>query len=144
MAPNIGSVFNKFLSLFVLLLHLGCFIFTSKLKDHHPNRPPPIKKRKKVSPLAPISSSPSRLKPHKALSSSWSYLKSIFSSKSSKTQTKSGTQTLTSARSSQQSIVTMIPPETHLSELPPRKNSSTGSCEESDIAADHHFFPFKK
>ncbi|KAJ6309940.1 hypothetical protein OIU76_014813 [Salix suchowensis] len=143
MAPNIGSVFNKFLSLFVLLLHLGCFIFTSKLNDHHPNRPPPIKKRKKVSPLAPISSSPSRLKPHKALSSSWSYLKSIFSSKPSKTQTKSGTQTLTSARSSQQSIVTMIPPETHLSELPPRKNSSTGSCEESDIAADHHFFPLR-
>ncbi|KAJ6409046.1 hypothetical protein OIU84_008690 [Salix udensis] len=138
MAPNIGSVFNKFLSLFVLLLHLGCFIFTSKLKDHHPNRPPPIKKRKKVSPLAPISSSPSRLKPHKALSSSWSYLKSIFSSKSSKTQTKSGTQTLTSARSSQQSIVTMIPPETHLSELPPRKNSTCGEIFQKPQLLEQH------
>jgi hypothetical protein len=142
MAPNIGSVFNKFLSLFVLLLHLGCFIFTTKLDDHHPNSPPPTKKRKKVSPLAPISSSPSRLKSHKALSSSWSYLKSIFSSKSSKTQTQSGTPTLTSARSSQQSIVPTIPPETHLPELPPRKKSS-GSCEESDISTDHHFFPLR-
>ncbi|CAK7331288.1 unnamed protein product [Dovyalis caffra] len=142
MATNIGSVFNKFLSLFILLVHLGCFIFTAKLDDPHPNSPPPTKKRKKVSPLAPISSSSSRLKPQKALSSSWSYLKSIFSSKTSKTQTQSATPTLTSARSSQQSIVTMIPPETHLSELPPRKKSS-GSEEESDISTDHHFFPLR-
>ncbi|KAJ6777696.1 C2H2-LIKE ZINC FINGER PROTEIN [Salix koriyanagi] len=139
MAAKTGSVFNKLLSFFVLLLHLGCFNFTARLDDHQPT-----KKRKKVSPLAPISSSRSRLKPHKALSSSWSYLKSIFSCQiTSRTQSQPAAPTLTSARSSQQSIVSMIPPnQTHLSELPPRKKS-TGSCEESDISTDHHFFPLR-
>ncbi|XP_011035183.1 PREDICTED: uncharacterized protein LOC105133068 [Populus euphratica] len=138
MAANTGSVFNKFLSFFILLLHLGCFIFKAKLDDRQP-----AKKRKKVSPLAPISSSHSRLKPHKALSSSWSYLKSIFSGKTSKTQTQPAAPILTSARSSQQSIVSMIlPDQTHLPELPPRKKS-TGSCEESDISTDHQFFPLR-
>ncbi|KAJ6303039.1 hypothetical protein OIU77_017007 [Salix suchowensis] len=134
MAAKTGSVFNKLLSFFVLLLHLGCFSFTARLDDHQPT-----KKRKKVSPLAPISSSRSRLKPHKALSSSWSYLKSIFSCQiTSRTQSQPAAPTLTSARSSQQSIVSMIPPnQTHLSELPPRKKS-TGSCEEKPQLLEQH------
>lgn len=134
---SIGSVFNKFLTLFVLLLHLGCFIYTAK--DHHHR---PQTKKRKVSPLSPIS--PSRLKPHKALSSSWSYLKRMFSSKTCKTsiQTSATTPTLTSARSSQQSIVSVIPPEiTHLSDPPCKKPS--GSCEESDISTNNQFFPLR-
>ncbi|KAK9201016.1 hypothetical protein WN944_016217 [Citrus x changshan-huyou] len=72
---SIGSFFYKFLSLFLLLLHLGCFIFPSN------NNPSPTRKKRKASPLSPSPYSPSRLKtkPHKALSSSWSYLKRIFS-----------------------------------------------------------------
>ncbi|ESR46114.1 hypothetical protein CICLE_v10003942mg [Citrus x clementina] len=70
---SIGSFFYKFLSLFLLLLHLGCFIFPSN------NNPSPTRKKRKASPLSPSPYSPSRLKtkPHKALSSSWSYLKPL-------------------------------------------------------------------
>ncbi|KAJ9146780.1 hypothetical protein P3X46_029007 [Hevea brasiliensis] len=135
---GIVSVFNKFLSIFILLLHLGCFIFTAK--DHQP----PTKKRK-VSLLSPTSSSPSRRKPYRALSSSWSYLKRIFSAKADKitsSQAQSPVTTLTSARSSQQSIVSMIPPEDHSSDIPPRKKTS-GSCEESDISTNDQFFPLR-
>lgn len=132
------SVFTKFLSIFILLLHLGCFIFTAK--DHKP----PAKKRK-VSLLSPISSSSTRLKPRRALSSSWFYLKRIFSSKTYKTtssQAQSPVPTLASARSSQHSIVSMIPPEDHASVIPPHKKPS-GSCQESDISTNDQFFPLR-
>jgi hypothetical protein len=36
----------------------------------------------------------------------------------------------------------ILPDQTHLSELPPRKKS-TGSCEEPDISTDHQFFPLR-
>ncbi|XWS71591.1 hypothetical protein CRYUN_Cryun03dG0151200 [Craigia yunnanensis] len=140
---SIGPFFNKFLSLFILLLHLGCFIFTAK--DHQK----PTKKRKS-SPLSHFSLSH---KPHKALSSTWSYLKRIFSS--SKVNCKNTIQThptttattpmLTSARNSQQSLLSMIiPPETHLSDSPPpRHQKHSGSCPESDISSDNPFFPLR-
>ncbi|XVF19903.1 hypothetical protein REPUB_Repub11eG0151600 [Reevesia pubescens] len=142
---NIGSFFNKFLSLFILLLHLGCFVFT--VKDHQK----PTKKRK-PSPLSPFS--PSH-KPHKALSSTWSYLKRIFSSSKANSQNTiqthptitATTPALTSARNSQQSLVTMniIPPETHLSDSspPPSHQKQSGSCPESDISSDNPFFPLR-
>ncbi|KAK9214031.1 hypothetical protein WN944_006017 [Citrus x changshan-huyou] len=44
---SIGSFFYKFLSLFLLLLHLGCFIFPSN------NNPSPTRKKRKASPLSP-------------------------------------------------------------------------------------------
>lgn len=130
------SVFNKFFFYIVILfLHLGCFIFTAK--DHHHHQPT---KKRKVSPLSPASSS-SRLKPRKALLSSWSYLKRIFSSKTSTTQAQSPVPTLASARSSQQSIVSMIPTTTddidQISDIPPRK-------QDSDISTTNdHFFPLR-
>ncbi|EOY33770.1 Zinc finger family protein isoform 1 [Theobroma cacao] len=143
MAKTIGSVFfNKFLSLFILLLHLGCFIFTAK--DHHK----PAKKRK----ASPLSLPPPSLKPNKALSSTWSCLKRIFSSSKANCKntiqthpTATTTPTLTSARNSQQSLVSMIiPPETHLSESPPTRHEKTsGSCPESDISSDNQFFPLR-
>ncbi|GLT63577.1 hypothetical protein SLA2020_361330 [Shorea laevis] len=97
--PIIGSFFSKFLSLVLLLLHLGCFVFTAR--DYHQQQ---SKKRK----ISYLSSSSSRIKTHKALSSSWSYLKRIFSSsKLCKTSTDAhlATPTLTSARNSQQLLV---------------------------------------
>lgn len=144
---HFGSVFSKFLSLFLLLLHLGCFIFSAKNQDPHQ----PSKKRK-VSHLSPSSSSSSsRLKPHRALSSSWSYLKRVFSSSRScknSSQLHAIAPVLTSARSSQQSLVSMVAPEkTHVSDLntvptpPPKK--PTGSCPESDISADTQFLPLR-
>ncbi|OMO90495.1 hypothetical protein COLO4_19116 [Corchorus olitorius] len=144
--PNIGSFFNRFLSLFILLLHLGCFIFTAK--DYQK----PTKKRKAASPLSP--SSPS-LKTHKPLSSTWSYLRRIFTS--SKANCKNTIQThptitvtaptpaLTSARNSQHSLVSMInPPEiTHLSDTSPPSQKTSGSCPEADISSDNLFFPLR-
>ncbi|XP_044470957.1 uncharacterized protein LOC123199957 [Mangifera indica] len=137
----IGSFFTKFLTLFLLLLHLGCFIFTSK------THPPGTKKRKGPKAAPPsLSASPSRLKPHKALSSSWSYIKRIFSSNKTTPQTRPPSPTLTSARSSQHSLVSMIPPEHHqtqTSDLQPRVKATTLSGSESDISADQTFFPLR-
>ncbi|GMI92205.1 hypothetical protein HRI_002889800 [Hibiscus trionum] len=140
---NIGSFFNKFISLFILLLHLGCFVFAAA-KD----RQKPTKKRKS-SPLSPNSH-----KHRKALSSTWTFIKRIFSS-TSKPNCKYAVQTqpattpaLTSARNSQQSLVSMvIPPETHqLSDSDsahPRHQIQSGSCPESDISSDCPFFPLR-
>ncbi|XP_039041541.1 uncharacterized protein LOC120180229 isoform X2 [Hibiscus syriacus] len=110
---NIGSFFNKFLSLFILLLHLGCFVFNAAQK--------PTKKRK-------------------SLSSTWTFLKRFFSS-TSKANCKYA---LTSARNSQQSLVSMvIPPETHLSDSETAHQIQSGSCPESDISSECPFFPLR-
>ncbi|XVF68942.1 hypothetical protein PTKIN_Ptkin11bG0041600 [Pterospermum kingtungense] len=142
---NVGSFFNKLLSLFILLLHLGCFIFTAK------DLQKPTKKRK-PSPLNP--SSPSQKSQKLALSSTWSYLKRIFSS--SKANCKNTIQThpttaptpaLTSARNSQQSLVSMViqPDQTHLPDSSPAPvhEIQSGSCPESDISSDNPFFPLR-
>ncbi|GLU18819.1 hypothetical protein SLE2022_350960 [Rubroshorea leprosula] len=131
--PIIGSFFSKFLSLFLLLLHLGCFVFTAR--DYHQTE---SKKRK----ISYLSSSSSRIKTHKALSSSWSYLKRIFSSsKLCKTNTDAhlATPTLTSARNSQQLLVSMIPSDTHLAD----DKKPPGSFPESDISVENPFFPLR-
>ncbi|KAF3439556.1 hypothetical protein FNV43_RR17834 [Rhamnella rubrinervis] len=132
---SIASFINKFLSFFLIIVHLGCFIFTTTDSERHGHNYP-SKKRK----LSPVSSP----KTQKALSSSWSFLKRIFSSKSRKNSIQ--THPSTPARStSQHSIVSVVlPHETdHIPDLP-RKNSSTGSCPESDISTrDHLFFPLR-
>ncbi|KAL5814730.1 hypothetical protein ACOSQ4_025371 [Xanthoceras sorbifolium] len=137
--PSNSSFFNKFLSLLLLLLlHLGCFIFITS--NHNNNN----KRKPKPSPLSPSS----RLinKPHKALSSSWSYLKRVFSSKNIN-QTHPSDPTLTSARSSQHSLVSMIPPHDqplHISDISPcDQNPTSKACPESDILVDHPFFPLR-
>ncbi|MBA0594549.1 uncharacterized protein LOC105769626 [Gossypium raimondii] len=141
---NIGSFFNKFLSLFILLLHLGCFVFTAA-KDNHK-----ATKKRKSSPLSPNSH-----KHRKALSSTWTFLKRIFSSKANcintiqaaHPPTSATTPALTSARNSQHSLVSMSminPPETHLSDSPPpRSQIQSGSCPESGISSDYPFFPLR-
>ncbi|XP_022755872.1 uncharacterized protein LOC111303727 [Durio zibethinus] len=142
---NVGSFFNKFLSLFILLLHLGCFIFTAKVHQK------PAKKRKP----SRLSASPDPYshKPHKVLSSTWSYLKRIFSSYKANCKntiqthptTTATTLVLASARNSQQSLISMnIPPGTLLSDSPPpRHKKQSDSCPESDISTDNPFFPLR-
>ncbi|KAK8513291.1 hypothetical protein V6N13_002038 [Hibiscus sabdariffa] len=109
---NIGSFFNKFLSLFLLLLHLGCFVFTAA-KD--PQKPT---KKRKSSPLSPNS--------HKALSSTWTFLKRIFSS----TSKPNCEYALTSSRNSQHSLASL---ETHLPDSDAAHQIQSGSSPESDI-----------
>nr|AFN53664.1 hypothetical protein [Linum usitatissimum] len=84
MASISSSVINRFLSLFLILLHLGCFVFLSRDQSaSHPTRkrkssssdddykddhsPPAASRRRRSSPL---------------LSSSWSYIKRVFTCKS--------------------------------------------------------------
>lgn len=129
---RISSFFNNFISLFLLLLHLGCFFCTSKDYPHSQSS----KKRKAPSP----SISPSRPNPtHKALSSSWSYFKRIFSGK---TSGKTGS---LASFPSQQSIVSLMPPETIASAdiPPPRKKPSQHRRLESDISFNHPIFPLR-
>ncbi|KAF7816084.1 PolyADP-ribose polymerase [Senna tora] len=143
---TIATFLTKFLSLFVLLVHLGCFIFSTageeaRSHDSHHN---PLSK--------PSSPSHPKFKTRKAISSSWTFIKHLFSTKSCKTMQSSTTATtvsaaalptLTSARSSQQSLVSLAQPESHSLDPPPRKKP-TGSGLESDIAADNnHFFPLR-
>lgn len=131
---RIGSYFNRFfLSLFLLLLHLGCFNFTSG--DHHQKQ----SKKRKISPLSPSSVfTSSKIKSHKALSSSWSYLKQIFSNKIHKSGINPNPDSpkLTSARNSQQSLVSTIQLESDI-----KKPLSSGS--ESEISAENPFLPLR-
>ncbi|XP_043702905.1 uncharacterized protein LOC122653043 [Telopea speciosissima] len=133
------SFFNGFISLLLLLLvYLGCFIFTSTDRVST--------KKRKVSPLSP-SSTPSRLKSsQKAFSSSFSFLKRIFHFKNSNrdneaqiTQiTQPSTPTLSSARSSQQ-----LMPESTLSVSAQPRKRQIGPLQEPKISLDHPSFPLR-
>ncbi|XP_058099619.1 uncharacterized protein LOC131243973 [Magnolia sinica] len=134
---TVRSFFNSFLSLFLLLFHLGCFLF--------PTKTPPTKKRKlsKTSPSPPPPPSPSssplhhHAKTHKALSflNPWPYLKPIFSTKNLNKLKKldDPLPPLSTVQSAQPSTP---PPTTSLS-TPTRKRSS-GSFSESDFSSDMH------
>lgn len=84
-APTLfRPIFSNFLSLLFLLLHLGCFVFSpsSSSSQNHSS-----KKRKHSSNLNSSPPPPStRLKSSttNAISSSWSYIKRIFSSNKQK------------------------------------------------------------
>ncbi|GAB4859973.1 hypothetical protein Ancab_011452 [Ancistrocladus abbreviatus] len=139
---GLSSSFNKFLSFFLLLLHIGCFIFSSS--NHNPSTP--MRRKHKGF------DSRSSLKPLKALSSSWSFIKRIVSSpkthfrnfNSTHSQTHPSTPfTISSPRSSQHSMVfpSMSPPETLISD--PARQTRTGSRSESDILSDNPFSPLR-
>ncbi|XP_057954752.1 uncharacterized protein LOC131148834 [Malania oleifera] len=118
---TVASFFNKFLTLLLLLLHLGCFTFASHL--HH--RESPKKKRKAFRP------------------SSWSYFKRVFSPNYCKqNDTDSHPPPTISARSSQQSILLpIVAAETAVSDSP--VTVRPGSAQESDISSDNPFFPLR-
>ncbi|XP_022148454.1 uncharacterized protein LOC111017093, partial [Momordica charantia] len=146
MAPTAGSFSTKFLALLLLIVHVGCFLLTSA--DHrrrHRNQP---SKKRRVSPVSSPAPAPtpSCLKPHKALSSSISFLKRIFSSKTCKMAIET-TRPSTPARSSQHSIVTLIQPEIQIPIPPsetPNKSPSGGASQDSDmITAENQFFPLR-
>ncbi|OIV95562.1 hypothetical protein TanjilG_02917 [Lupinus angustifolius] len=130
---TIATFFNKFLSLLLILfVHLGCFIFTKQEN-------PPSKKRKSSS----LSLSHTKFKTQKAISSSWHFIKHLFSSKSSKTKNT----TLSSPQSTTTAIQSLISggssqahQEFDFPDPPRRKRTGSGSCSESDISADNNHF----
>ncbi|KAK9069110.1 hypothetical protein SSX86_013226 [Deinandra increscens subsp. villosa] len=76
---NFHPLFPNFLSLlFILLLHLGCFLIFPTSR-HHRHRPKPP--RKPPSPASFLRVSATKLKRHKSITSTWSFIKRIFSSK---------------------------------------------------------------
>ncbi|XP_077216093.1 zinc finger (C2H2 type) family protein [Tasmannia lanceolata] len=78
---NMRSFFNHFISLFLLLFHLGCFLFTPNNK-----LPSPKKKQNLYSPRSKSN------KPFTLIKDPFSYLKPIFSFKKPKKQTLTQTQ----------------------------------------------------
>ncbi|KAI8015189.1 hypothetical protein LOK49_LG05G01394 [Camellia lanceoleosa] len=130
---SLRPFFTNFISLFLLLTHLGCFIFSSTTHHHHHHHHHhPLKKKRNSSPL----SLKLKLKTTKALSSSWSFLKRIFTHKPT-SQTHPNPPT-TPARSSQHSsiLLSLAQPEPLVSD-PPRNRP------ESDISLGQQFFPLR-
>ncbi|XP_010256618.1 PREDICTED: uncharacterized protein LOC104596971 [Nelumbo nucifera] len=129
---TICSFLNKFAALVLLLVHLGCFIFTTA--------DGPSSKKRKISPQTTQSPSPLRpkSKSHETLSSSWSYLKRIFSFKNQKKdiETHPTTPILSSARSSQQ-----LMPQPIVSASPLKR--PIPSRKETDISVDQSSFPLR-
>ncbi|XP_027337736.1 uncharacterized protein LOC113851448 [Abrus precatorius] len=160
---SIATFFNKFLYLLILLVHLGCFIFTtttSTAAGKQDNRHAPQSKKRKISPLSqPSSPSHPKFKTHKALSSSWHFIKHLFSTKSCKTTTATAqsspqstanttvsaaaaANSLTTARTSHQSLISLTQPDLFSPDL--QRKKPTGPCPESDISADNNlFFPLR-
>ncbi|KAK6927073.1 hypothetical protein RJ641_008792 [Dillenia turbinata] len=114
---------------------------TDKSGHHDDHRQLPTTKKRKHSLFSPSSSS--HFKPHKALSSSWSYLKSVFSSKTCKTIDDTQLATPTSVRSSQHSLVTLVPSEVHVSSTQQRRRPTESRAAESDISAESAFLPLR-
>ncbi|KAG7035370.1 hypothetical protein SDJN02_02166, partial [Cucurbita argyrosperma subsp. argyrosperma] len=141
MAPTAtGSFCNKFLALLLLILHVGCFLLTNGDNRRRRHRPLQPKKRNESPPTA------LSLKPQKALTSSISFLKRIFSSKTCKMAIETARPPSTPAQSSQHSIVTLIPQPV---DTPNSKNAnpidSAGTPQDSDIttAEINQFFPLR-
>ncbi|KAL3530859.1 hypothetical protein ACH5RR_010181 [Cinchona calisaya] len=125
---SLRPLLSNFLYLLLLLLHLGCFIFTASSPHLH------SKKRKLPAESPPPSPPTCRLKitPSKVLSSSWSFVKRIFSSKPTTTPTSSLPilSPSSSTRSLAQPIIISL-------------NSPTRPVSESDISSDQHFCPLR-
>ncbi|KAL5077217.1 hypothetical protein RYX36_016201 [Vicia faba] len=143
---SIATFFNKFCYLFILILHLGCFMFTTAAvtagKQKHDTRHLLPSKKRKILPLSqPTSPSHPKFKTHKALSSSWHFVKHLFSAKSCKTAITAATtqaspqSTSTTAEASQQSLISLVQSDPSFTD-PPRKKQP-----ESDISADN--FPLR-
>ncbi|XP_009630930.1 uncharacterized protein [Nicotiana tomentosiformis] len=132
MATVFRPIFSTFLSVIFLLLHLGCFIFSSASHNQ------PSKKRK-------LPSDPhSKNKATKVISSSWSYIKRIFSSKPDPIQKNSTSPThhnpsIQSPCSSTRSLHKPIFPISSDDPI----TRSVYPVPESDICADQLFFPLR-
>ncbi|KAI4340348.1 hypothetical protein MLD38_025195 [Melastoma candidum] len=135
------SFHENFLSLLLLLLHLGCFIFSSSAprrggQNHDNVHPPPQRLLKK------------RFKPRRALSSSLSFFKRILSPRlnfcSNDIRPHPSTTTLSSARASHRSVLSLVNSSELL--LPPHPESldeipdAFGEC---DISCENPFLPLR-
>ncbi|XP_010521929.1 PREDICTED: uncharacterized protein LOC104800723 [Tarenaya hassleriana] len=133
-ARKLGTTLRYFFSL--LFLFVGCF-FLSRCDGREKEKVRKDKKKK----LKAVSSFPSG-----GLSSSWSYLKRVFLSTARICKSRNQTHpnvpitTLTSARSSQNSLVTLIQPE---NTVPDPETLNGLSCPESDVSSDPLFFPLR-
>ncbi|KAM7496464.1 hypothetical protein LguiA_020878 [Lonicera macranthoides] len=122
---------------FISLLHLACFIFTSNTNNHNHNQ---NQNRNR-----------NHSKKRKKLSVSWSFLKRIFSSKSTHPDTRPESSILSpssSTRSFRQSsdIVSLIPPpSTRHSHLHRRRKTGSGSysVSETDLSPGQPFYPLR-
>ncbi|KAL6967652.1 hypothetical protein U1Q18_033460 [Sarracenia purpurea var. burkii] len=119
--------FNNFISLLLLVIHLGCFVFTSNAQP--PHHPP---KKRKVYCLCHSSTPSLKLKTTKAFSSSWSFLKRILTNKPTN-------QTHQNSAAIPSSSVAVVSPDA-LDSHPPRKRP-TRSRSDSDISSDQQVFP---
>jgi len=147
---SIATLFNKFYYVLILIVHLGCFMFTvaAATTGKQDNRQLLPSKKRKISPLSqPSSPSHPKFKTHKTLSSSWHFIKHLFCKNSCKTVTttpttqsspQSTTTTLTTGKASTQSLISVVQPDPSFQDTPRRKQS------ESDISADNNlFFPLR-
>ncbi|KAJ4971001.1 hypothetical protein NE237_004100 [Protea cynaroides] len=137
----VRSFFNScFISLVLLLFHLGCFIFANSDRTST--------KKRKVSPFSP-STTPSRLKSsQKALSSSWSVLKRIFNFKNHKNDyetqiTEPTTPIFSSTRPTQQLTLDSIASADSADSAPSRKRQIASRQELEVSFDDHPSFPLR-
>lgn len=138
---NLRPVFTKFISLLFILIHLGCFMIFPTCDNH---RRRSKKTRHPSSPLPLLRPTATKLKPHKTLYGSWSFIKQIFSSKPT-SQTDNNSSIIhhvpspaSSTRSLRNSTinVSIAPLEINLLD-PPQQRNRPGSLTESD------FFPLR-
>ncbi|KAL1370081.1 hypothetical protein HN51_000403 [Arachis hypogaea] len=176
---GIASFFNKFLSMFIILIvHLGCFIFTTSYtstttkqennNNNNNNFLQPSSKKRKISPSShsqPSSPSHPKFKTHKALSSSWHFIKHLFSTKTktattttthpspqsstattATTTSNSASATVTAARSSQNSLISSLQPDPSSMNVPRRNLPGSLVRPESEISGELDsglFFPLR-
>ncbi|XP_030447573.2 uncharacterized protein LOC115670436 [Syzygium oleosum] len=132
------SFFSKFRSLLLLLLlHLGCFIFSSSSSSAAAAT---STKKRKASPTVSL------FKPRKALSSSWSCLKRILISKPRTSHLPAPS--LSSARNSQRSIASLVPPPeaqalAELTSTPPGEKPRPGTLLQAEPDPADLFFPLR-
>ncbi|KAI4304617.1 hypothetical protein MLD38_040100 [Melastoma candidum] len=126
--------------LLLLLLHLGCFIFSAPRRgggrDHDNIHPPPQKLLKKC------------LKPRRALSSSFSFFKRVLSARlnfcSAGIQPRPSTAPLSSARTSHRSVFSLVnSSELLLSPMPDSPDEIPDVFEECDISRENPLLPLR-
>ncbi|MED6169150.1 hypothetical protein PIB30_018677 [Stylosanthes scabra] len=171
---DIGKFFSKFISSFIILIvHLGCFIFTTTKQvnnDHNNNNfLQPSSKKRKISPSSshsqPSSPSHPKLKTHRALSSSWHFIKHLFSTKTktatttthpspqsstatatTTTATTTNSATVAAARPSQNSLVSSLTSDPNFLDLPRRNTPGSLTRPENETAGELDsglFFPLR-
>nr|XP_043636002.1 uncharacterized protein LOC122607144 [Erigeron canadensis] len=132
---NLNPIFTKFISLILLLIHLGCFVI---FPTSNHNRRRSKTTRKPSSPLPLLRPIATKTKPRKTLSASWAFIKQIFTSNSSSHTDNNSSiiHHVPSPASSTRSLRTIAPLENNLLDVTEPRNRH-GDLSESD------FFPLR-